>query len=105
LQAPDGLTVDHISGDLLDNRRANLRLCTLAENQRNSAKQRRARASRYKGVHRGKGPRPWVAQIGARPRCHIGCFATEEEAGRAYDAEARRRWGEYARLNFPMEGR
>jgi hypothetical protein len=32
----------------------------------------------------------------------VGCFATKQEAARAYDAEARRRgWTHLKRLNFP----
>ena len=50
-------------------------------------------ASRFRGVtkaHGGKGAKPWAAQIwvtedGKRRRIHIGYFAREEDAARAYD--------------------
>lgn len=42
----------------------------------------------------------WQARIGHE---YIGLFDTPEEAARAYDAEARKRYGNRARLNFPAK--
>lgn len=91
--------VDHANGNGLDNRRANLRPATNAENQRNRPVQAN-NTSGFKGVglHRGK----WRAQIKLDgKRRHLGYFATPDEAGRAYDDAARELHGEFARLNFP----
>jgi len=111
LRPPNGVFVDHASGDRSDNRRSNLRPCSHQENSRNSLKKRAGSASsRFKGVHylppyqRRKTP-AWCAMIqGADRTRYIGTFPTEEEAARAYDAEARRSYGTFACLNFPRRG-
>lgn len=41
--APKGLTVDHLSHDTLDNRRANLRVCTNAQNNANRQLDKRSK--------------------------------------------------------------
>ena len=105
VEDPD-VKVDHRSGDTLDNRRRNLRVATVAKNCQNSIKKRRGRSSsKYKGVHFHKGPRPWQAQIHVpgQPR-HLGNFAKEEDAAIAYDAAARKWFGEFACVNFPRAG-
>jgi hypothetical protein len=100
---PEGMQIDHINGNGLDNRRENLRLATRQQNRMNSRKYRRGDA-RYKGVLQPKGRGSWIAQIRLnRKNIRIGLFATEEEAARAYDAKARELFGEFARLNFPDE--
>lgn len=93
----DGIHVDHINGDPLDNRRENLRTCTLAENNRNVSG-RGTRKSKYKGVCPNK--KSWMAQITFERKCHhLGTFKTQEEAALAYNAAALRLHGEFAYLN------
>lgn len=94
--AGDG-QIDHINGNGVDNRITNLRRCTNQENQRNRHAVRGK--SRFKGVIRR--PKSWQACIvldGIKK--NIGCYPTEEEAARAYDAKAVEVFGEFARTNF-----
>jgi hypothetical protein len=95
-----GVEVDHKNRNSLDNRKANLRTCTHAQNQHNRSKFRNNTSGAI-GVcfKRGK----WEASIhllvdGKSTYLYIGRFSTKEEAAQAYDAEARRR-GEFAVLN------
>lgn len=94
--AADTPHIDHANSDGLDNRRCNLRPCSVSENHRNRRLSRR-NTSGFKGVHYHAGK--FVARIATR---HIGRFATPEEAARAYDAAARQHFGEYARTNADL---
>ncbi len=104
LKVPKGLQGDHRNGNGLDNRRQNLRICTHAENIWNQKKERNS-----KGKLKGASftttkllKNPWRSQICYnKKKIHLGYFATPEEAARAYDAAAKRYFGEFARLNFP----
>lgn len=101
MNAPTGMFVDHINGDGLDNRRSNLRVCTKAENVRNSGRSRR-NTSGYKGVSWEKVCSKWRADIVFKGRKYtIGFFHDPAEAARAYDRKARELFGPYARLNLP----
>lgn len=103
--APAGREVDHANGDKLDNRRANLRVCTASENQRNKRKPAEFRgapvSSPYKGVWWSESNRGWCAMIRVnRKRIYLGTFASDIEAAAAYDRVAEREFGAFARLNL-----
>lgn len=113
---PEGLQIDHINGNPLDNRKENLRVCTMMQNMMN----RRSHNpySRYNGVCYNNGKkrrvstgsyrcisRPWRATITleeGKGKVNLGTFATEEEAARAWDKVAYEHFGEFAQLNFPQ---
>lgn len=94
--------VDHVNHDGLDNRRANLRKCSPAENGGNRRKQLANASSKFKGVYFNKADRLWQAYIKVRgARFHLGQHAIEEDAARAYDNAAAMHFGSFAYLNFP----
>ncbi len=91
------LTIDHINGDSLDNRRRNLRICTQADNVKNS--NRRIGLSGFRGVS-WKGT-CWYSQIGVDGRRKfLGYFHCPVLAAKAYDEAARKFHGEFAITNF-----
>lgn len=102
--APDGVSVDHINGEGLDNQKANLRFVTHSQNCMNTRK-RSNQSSRFRGVYFDKGKGRWRAQVTASGvQTTIGTFESEEAAAVAYDREARLRFGQYGRYNFPNPG-
>lgn len=97
--------VDHINGDKMDNRRANLRVVTHQQNAFNQAR-RRTNTSGYIGVSPVRDAGIFEAYIHLHgEKHHLGLFATARHAARVRDCVARLVFGEYARLNFPRAGR
>jgi hypothetical protein len=101
MNAPEGLLVDHIDGNSLNNRKSNLRLCSAHQNACNR-RPRRNSSSKYKGVSWYKRDKKWQVQIYYNARTiHLGRFDDEVEAALVYDRKATELFGEFAYLNFP----
>ena len=100
LTAPCGKVIDHINGNPLDNRRVNLRICSISENGCNRRVQGGGKSC-FKGVVWNKQRGKWEAQVWSKGhRVYAGLFICEEDAARAYDAKALQLFGEFARTNF-----
>jgi len=93
MKAKPGTIIDHANGDRLDNRKNNLRFCTVRENRRNSKPDL---DREYKGV--------FFCEETNRYRCiideiHMGYFSNADAAANCYNHHATIRHGTFARLN------
>ena len=87
--------IDHINGDVADNRIENLRPATRRQNVHNSRMQRR-NSSGYKGVTWHIKAKKWCAGIKHNgKRKHLGLFDTAELAHEIYDLAAQLLHGEF----------
>ena len=97
----DQPAIDHINRNGLDNRRSNLRFALAGENGANS-RNRNGCSSQFRGVDWFPRARKWRASISVKGKSqHLGLYADEIEAARAFDRAAIKQWGEFATLNFP----
>jgi hypothetical protein len=102
MNAPAGLLVDHFNGNTFDNRRANLRLATHAQNTHNRQKTKIKTSSKFIGVCFDKSRGKWTAHIAYENKhLNLGRFKDEVEAAKVYDEAAKKYHKEFARLNFP----
>jgi len=102
IEIPEGFITDHINQNGLDNREANLRAATYAQNVCNRRKFSKTSRSKYKGVGWKKPMNKWTAQIGVNNKMKfLGYFENELDAARAYDNAARKYHAQFAALNFP----
>ena len=100
---PEGMVIDHIDGNGLNNKLDNLRLVTMRQNAMN----RKVRSlTGYKGVWFSKNPKgkpyrvPWVVTIEKEgTKYTTRGFVTAKEAAKFYNDRAKELFGECAWLN------
>lgn len=99
MDAPKGLSVDHINGNRSDNRCSNLRICTHAENMANMRGHKNS-TSKFKGVSWSNTFKKWEVKICHKyKKMHLGLFNDEKEAAKAYNKKAIELRGNFAFLN------
>ncbi len=99
LERGDKRVVDHINGDPTDNRRSNLRICTVSQNLMNRGANSNSKSG-FKGVSPCHSNGRWRATIniaGSKQK-HLGYFDTPEEAHAAYVEAAKQFHGEFATM-------
>ena len=104
MRPPKNMQVDHKNKDKLDNRRCNLRICTVSENAMNRGKTK-YNTTGFKGVRSDKRRKRKIyrAQITAnKKRYNLGSFEKPEAAGAAYKKAAKIYHGEFARTDDPL---
>lgn len=101
LDTQKGLQCDHINGYIWDNRKCNLRVATLKENQRNQGKRWALNpTSEFKGVYWSEYHKAWRAQIRVDgKKKHLGTFKNQQSAALVDNEYASRHFGQFARLN------
>lgn len=101
MKVQTGLQIDHINHNGLDNRKANMRICTNKENHYNQLSQRN-KTSKYRGVSRDKNR--WRADIQRdKNKLYLGSYVSEIKAALAYDNKATMLFGSFAHLNIKQE--
>ena len=97
LETGSGGIVDHANGNTLDNRRCNLRVCTIQENTRNQ-KRGKKNTSGYKGVSWNKERQKWYATIKTSDKClFLGRYDDIKDAYNAYCEASKKYHGEFGR--------
>ena len=98
-KTPDDLYTDHINGDGLDNRKRNLRTCTIGQNNINKLT-KTIYTSKYRGVSWDKRKKKWRACLQLnRKHIFLGYFKCQIKAAKAYNNAAIEFHGEFCRLN------
>lgn len=90
--------VDHINHDGLDNRRCNLRPCTVSQNKKNNNGYR-SNTSGFKGVYLDKNvmtPHKWRVIIRVNNKnISLGYYDTPQEASRIFNEKSKELYGEF----------
>lgn len=100
MDCPDGMEVDHINHDRLDNRKENLRICTLKQNRGSRLKKKNS-VSKFKGVS--KNGNNWRAYISLDGKLtDLGTYKNERIAALMYDFWAIDHYKQFAETNFKI---
>ena len=95
--------IDHKDLNNLNNKWLNLREATSSQNKANT-KKRIDNTTGFKGVYWHKKSKKFVASIKLDyKKIHLGLYLNIIDAARSYDRAAIKYFGEFARLNFPVE--
>lgn len=82
--APEGLVVDHINGNPLDNRKSNLRIITNAENGQNLKGPQSRSTTGIRGVYYSHRDNKYTTQVTIEGvRHYLGMYSTPEQAEKA----------------------
>lgn len=100
----DGIIVDHIDMDKLNNTDENLRKSTQSMNHMNRLKTR-ANTTGYKGVYRNPSGTYYAKIVLKGRQIRLGTRKSKRDAAKLYDFAANLYHGEFARLNFPERGK
>lgn len=99
MNCPEGMLIDHINHDLLDNRKSNLRVCTKGQSRVRS-RLRKDNKTGYIGVHAKQlvnGEYCYTASIGVDGKdTYLGTFKTAEEAYKVRLEAEKGCYGEFA---------
>lgn len=98
LNAKKGISVDHVNGDRLDNRKENLRLATCAENRYNQKHANSNNKLGIKGVSYTKEGKKFWARIKINNKfIYLGSFGVMGDADSAYRKAEEKYFGKFAR--------
>jgi hypothetical protein len=106
IDVPEDMFIDHINHNGLDNRRANLRPATPAQNSRNARYPKTNKSSKYRGVWYNKQNQKWRSVITVnRKKKQLGYFNSARDAAIAYDRAAKKYHKKFAITNFPKQSK
>lgn len=95
MNPPDGMVIDHINHDRLDNRKENIRICTIRQNNMNKSFMSN-NTSGVIGVNWNKRAKKWKSRINVNGNeIHLGYFDTKEDAIQARINAEIEYFGEY----------